>query len=254
QNPRGGQTNYVYVKVRNRGNATMTGIEVDLYWAAGAAAIPWPSGWKYIDTATIASLAPGQTGTVNTPWQPLVSGHYCFLERIHSADDPVMHEGLVPFDNNLCQKNVQIIDPEEGRLDNEIIIRNPQSGAVHTSIVITSTNYPTGGTAAVDFTDPAVFQRWQDAGGDLQGGEVITGTTSVRLDVSPTGGIAGTIGRVPLSASEESTIILRLEVPPESEPEVGVRQSIGGEDVGGSTYRPPTPLRMHLPIITKNYD
>ncbi len=68
QNPQGSRTNYVYVKVRNRGTATMTAISVDLYWAAGAAAIPWPSGWTRINTATIASLAPGMTATVSLPW------------------------------------------------------------------------------------------------------------------------------------------------------------------------------------------
>ena len=255
QNPQGGQTNYVYVKVRNRGNVTMTGINVDIYWAVGAASIPWPSGWTYIGTTTIASLAPGEVRKVSIPWLPATSGHYCFLARIHSAQDPVRHEGLVPFDNNLCQKNVQVIEPDGGWMDNPVVIRNPQSGSVHTNITISSASFPTQGAATLDFTDPTVFQRWQDAGGDLQGGEVIPGTTSVRLNVNPAGGtgsIAATIGRVPLSSGQESTINLGLEAPAESEPVVEVRQKIGGEDVGGSIYRPPTPLRIYLPITVKN--
>jgi len=256
QNPKGCQTNYVYVKVRNRGNATMTGIEIDLYWAAGAAAIPWPGGWTYIGTATIASLSPGQIRTASVPWHPTRSGHYCFLARIHAAQDPVTHEGLVPFDNNLCQKNVQVIDPEQGRLDNEIIIRNPRSGPAHTDLVFVSRSFPVGGDAVVEFLDVGLFDEWQNAGGDLEGGEVITGTTSVRLHVTgagATGAITATIGRVPLGASQETSITLKLDVPPESEPEVGVRQRIGGEDVGGSIYRPPAPLRIYLPTIMKSY-
>ena len=255
QNPQGGQTNYVYAKVRNRGNVTMTGINVDIYWAVGAASITWSTDGTYIGTATIASLAPGEVRKVSIPWMPATSGHYCFLARIHSAQDPVRHEGLVPFDNNLCQKNVQVIEPHGGWIDNPVVIRNPQSGSVHTDITISSASFPTAGAATLDFTDPTLFHRWQDAGGDLQGGEVIPGTTSVRLDVNPAGGtgsIAVTIGRVPLSAGQESTISLGLEAPAESEAQVEVRQKIGGEDVGGTIYRPPLSLRIYLPITVKN--
>jgi len=261
QNPEGCQINYVYAKVRNRGNTTMTDIEVDLYWSDGAVAIVWPGGWTYIGTATISSLAPGQVRVVNVPWHPLVSGHYCFLERIHSAQDPVRHEGLVPFDNNLCQKNVQVIETtEQGWSDNDVTVRNPQDNTVQTDVTIDSSNYPPDGTVTVD-VDPDVFDRWQDNGGDLQGGQVIPGTTSMQLDVSPTGEVAATIGRIPLDASEETTMELTLQVGSQtslkageqagiqpkldtagSKAKVGVRQIIEGQDVGGSVYGPPTEI------------
>lgn len=287
QNPKGCQINYVYATVRNRGNTTMTNIEVDLYWAVGAAAIPWPGGWTKIGTATIPSLPPWSTATINLPWHPLESGHYCFLARIHSAQDLVKHEGLVPFDNNLCQRNVQVLDPEETEHDNPIIIGNPYSDTVHTDVEFDSDQYPIDGSAVVTM-DQATFDKWQDAGGDLDGGEVITGTSSVSLDVSPhssasvlsastsvwpsylfhlgsssyssasalsasTGRIAACIGRIPLGANEEITMTISLEVPPESAPELGVRQKIDGEDVGGSTYGPPTPFHIYLPLILRNY-
>jgi hypothetical protein len=251
QNPEGGQTNYVYAKVRNRGNATMTGIQVDLYWAVGAATITWPGDWTYIGTATIPSLAPGQVETANLPWIPSTSGHYCFLARIHASEDPVTFEGLVPFDNNLCQRNVQVIDPEQGRLDNEIIIRNPQGGAADTDVVVESDSFPPDGSAVAAFGDASVFEEWQNAGGELEGGEVIPGTNSVRLEVGPDGAISATLGRIPLDANGETTMFLNLEVSPESQPEIGVRQMVGGQDVGGSVYRPPTPLRVYLPVVLK---
>ena len=253
QNPQGGQTNYVYMKVRNRGNTTMTNIEVDVYWSKGAVSIVWPGEWTYIGTATIASLAPGQVRVVNVPWTPPASGHYCFLERIEQLlQDPVRHEGLVAFDNNLCQKNVQVIETtEEGLSDNDVIVSNPQDNSVQTDVTIDSSNYPPNGTVTVD-VEPELFDNWQNNGGVLEGGQVIPGTTSMQLDVSPTGEVAATIGRIPLDASEETTMELKLEVPvgaglraqvlTGSKAKVAVRQTVEGEDVGGSVYGPPTEI------------
>jgi hypothetical protein len=59
------------------------------------------------------------------------------------------------------------------------------------------------------------------------------------------------LGRIPLDANGETTMFLNLEVSPESQPEIGVRQMVGGQDVGGSVYRPPTPLRVYLPVVLK---
>ena len=135
---------------------------------------------------------------------------------------------------------------------------------MQTSLTFGSTSYPTEGAATVNFTDPGVFQRWQDAGGDLQGGQVIPGTTSVRLGVKPASGgtgpfaasggrgaIAATLGRIPLGAGEESTIILELEAPVDSEPLLEVRQRVGGQDMGGSAYGPPVPIRVYLPLSVR---
>lgn len=262
QDPQAGQVNYVYVKVRNRGNALMTNVNVDLYWAKGAAMIA-PGDWQYIGTQSIASLPAGQTQTVNFQWQPTIGGHTCFYAEIYASLDPISHKWLVPFDNNLCQRNLHVIEDEVSWSDNDVVIGNPQSGPTHADITIDGENIPPGSTAYVDFEDEEVFDQWQDAGGDLEGGEVVPGTTSVRLDINTApasglsaaaGSIEAVIGRVPLGAKEKTLINLRLEVPPGSKPELEVREKIGGQDVGGSTYRPPAPPgRVYLPVIFKNY-
>ncbi len=264
ENPQAGQVNYVYVKVRNRGNALMTNINVDLYWAKGAAMIA-PGDWQYIGTQSIASLGAGLAQTVNFQWQPTVGGHTCFYAEIYASLDPVTHKWLVPFDNNLCQRNLQVIEDEAGWSDNDVVVGNPQSGSTHADITIDGEDIPPNGEAYVDFEDEEVFNQWQDAGGDLEGGEVVPGTTSVRLDINTTaasglsaatGSIEAVIGRLPLGANEKTLITLRLVVPPgsESEPELEVREQIGGQDVGGSTYRPPAaPGVVYLPVILKNY-
>ena len=95
----------------------MTGVGIDLYWAVGAASIGWPRDWTYIGTASMSSLAPSQVGKLALPWQPPSSGHFCFLARLHALDDPVRHEGRVSFDNNLCQKNVNVVEPTGGWID-----------------------------------------------------------------------------------------------------------------------------------------
>jgi uncharacterized protein YegL len=255
ENPQVCQTNYVYVKVRNRGNATMNNVNVDLYWSENAASIPWPAAWTYIGTQTIASIAPGQSMVVNFPWHPTTAGHKCFLARIHAPDDPVTYEGMVPFDNNLCQRNLHATDPEQGRVDTEIKVGNPQGGPTHADVTIGGKNIPPDAEAYVDFKDAGAFQRWQDAGGDLEGGEVVPGTTSVRLEISADAGASGeieaVIGRIPLSGGGETVLSLRVEAPPGSQPILEVREKIGGQDVGGSTYRPSALFEVYLPLILK---
>jgi hypothetical protein len=250
QNPQGGVTNYVYANVRNRGNVTLYNIEVGLYFAEAAAAIPW-SAWTRIGTATIPSLDAWRTASIYVDWLPPSGGHYCFLARIHSAEDPVRYEGLVPFDNNLCQKNVQVLDPKTSWSDNQVIVRNPLGDPTNTDLVIRSPSYPPTGTITVRIPPP-VFDRWQDSGGDIQGAEVVQGTTSLRLNISPDGQVNSVIGRIPFSSQEQATFTLDLDAPPDTNTQVVVRQQIEGEDVGGSTYRPPFPFATFLPILLKS--
>jgi len=253
QNPRGGQTNHVYVRVRNRGNATLTNVKVDLYWAVGAASIRWPDQWTYIGTATIPSIGAGQIRTVSVPWIPQSTGHYCFLARIHHATlDPVRHEGLVPFDNNLCQRNIHVLPPEEQWHDNEIVIGNPFGSPVQTDIELDSKSFPTTGSVTVSI-DQDTFDRWQDNGGQVNGGHVIPGTSSIAINISPQGG--GTIGAsivgIPLAPNQRTAVGLQLNAPGDTRPQVAVMQMIDGQAVGGSVYRPPDPLPVYLPLVLK---
>jgi len=263
--PQAGQVNYVYVKVRNRGNALMTNVNVKLYWAVGAAMIA-PGDWQPIGTQTIASLSAGQSDLVSFQWQPTIGGHTCFYaEMWDDANlDPVTNKWLVPFDNNLCQRNLHVIDDEVGWSDNDVVIGNPQGNSTYADVTVDGEDIPPGSTAYVDFEDEEVFDKWQDSGGDVKGGEVVSGTTSVQLDVNTNasgsglsaamGSIDAVIDRLPLGPNEKTLITLRLVVPPGGEPEVEVREQIDGQDVGGSTYRPPAPPgRVYLPIILKSY-
>lgn len=237
QNPKFGQTNYVYVRVRNIGNVAVNNITVHVHAARAAAAFRWPQDWvPEIGSASIASLPAGQTANVYVPWQPRLSGHFCFLSRIEAPQDPITHDGWVKFDNNVSQRNVHVMDLSRKPLDSPIILVNPTLQPKYVNLVIDSTGFPAGGVAYVDL-DPDLFQRWQDAGGDLTGAEVVPGTTSISIRASSE--LQAIIHRIPMSAGEQSEFTLRVEGPPESKPIVRVREIIDGEEVGGNIYQPP---------------
>jgi len=145
QNPEYDATdpNYVYVKVKNRGNTRSTGAEkLKLYWAKAATSLSWPTNWdgsysinnipmgNIISIIDIPPLMPGQETIVKTSWlvpdpadynsintQPW---HFCLLARIVSANDP-MHIAETTSvwsntknNNNIAWKNISIVDVQPG--------------------------------------------------------------------------------------------------------------------------------------------
>lgn len=83
---------------------------------------------------------------------------------------------------------------------------------------------------------------------------MIPGTSSISIDVNGYGGgsIDAHILGLPLSADERTTLMLQMDAPGEGEPELGVRQVIDGEVIGGSFYRPPQPFEIYLPLVLRN--
>jgi uncharacterized protein YegL len=267
QNPIVGQTNYVYVRVRNIGDATVNNITVHLYDSPGASNLRWPDDWvPEIGTATIASLPAGQEAIVSVAWTPVLQGHYCFLTRIAAPDDPITFDGWVPFDNNICQRNVQIIGG--GTSNTGVGMGNRSRGSGYGSMLIKSNNVPTGATAKVTFTDPAMFQRWQQAGGTVSGGQVISGTNSIQLNVLPltseaslseasalevASKIEATIDRLPFEGEETSQLKFEVTVPAGKEaPTLEIAQLVDGLQVGGNVLQAQALVKVYLPLIMKN--
>lgn len=119
QTPIVGVTNYLYVRVRNRGTLTATGAVVLAYHCKPGTGLVWPDDWKSMDTPAVAvpgSLAPGGTAVVGPfEWTPAIVGHECLLAVVTSPGDlsnaftvngSIPHWRLVPFDNNIAQRNV----------------------------------------------------------------------------------------------------------------------------------------------------
>ncbi len=143
ENPVYGQTNYVYVRVRNRGYQTSLGTEqLKLYWAKANTALDWPNHWDgsmtngggfllgdILDTKTIPQTD-GQDQTIlEFAWNNVpnpddyTSGqgsvnphHFCLLTRVEATNDPMFDEinGSVyhnaQYNNNIAWKNLSVID------------------------------------------------------------------------------------------------------------------------------------------------
>ena len=160
QNPIFGQTNYVYVRVTNKGEFASTGNEkLSLHWAKAGTNLSWPEHWNgsigpplmgdLLGEKTIPVIQSGEENIVSFTWDnipdPSLYGtddawHFCLLSRIVSPDnDPMaVAEGSSVYmntfnNNNIAWKNVSIIG--QGSLS-----RNP--GA---TIAIGNTDYQTGG-------------------------------------------------------------------------------------------------------------
>lgn len=99
-----GQDNYIYGRVRNRGDIAATNAEVTVYWSEVATLIT-PNMWNLIGSDVISTVPAGDVLTVTDaiPWQAAdipAQGHYCFVATVGTADDPVPPlASLMNFDN-----------------------------------------------------------------------------------------------------------------------------------------------------------
>ncbi len=255
QNPIAGQTNYVYVRVHNIGDVAVDHITVHLYNTAASAAPRWPDDWApEIGEVSIPSLAPGQDAVVSLPWTPTMTGHYCFLARIEAPTSPIINDGWVPFDRQVCQKNVQIIDG--GSSTTTIQLANPNRDPNNGSITVSSNSVPTGSTTIVSLPQP-LFSGWQANGGTVTGGQVIPGTTSIQLNVQPgpaggTGTIGAVIDRLPLQGDESRPLTFKVTGQVGGTPPVlEVRELMNGQVVGGNIITPTqAAYRIFLPLLS----
>lgn len=120
-----GQINYAYVRVKNRGSQPANNVVVRGYSANPGAGLSFPGDWTPMLTPQIAvagGIPAGGTIVVGPfRWQPRFVGHECmFMEASDDRDlsnidartffpcatGPTPEWRLVPFDNNLGQRNV----------------------------------------------------------------------------------------------------------------------------------------------------
>lgn len=125
QTPIVGQPNYAYVNISNRGTTAATDVVVSGYHCKPSAGLLWPDDWQSMTTASITlpgTIAPGATVLVGPfQWTPTTLGHECMLMMVSATGDlsnadpasglpcaagPTPHWRLVPFDNNIGQRNV----------------------------------------------------------------------------------------------------------------------------------------------------
>jgi hypothetical protein len=162
QNPEYGQTNYVYVKVRNRGYiaSTGTGDNLKLYWAKASTGLSWTFPWTgatyncsgnplsiggIIGTQAVAAISAGSYTTLVFPWNPpkpddfqpcfgADASHFCLLARIETSvavpygmafPETTNLWNNVRNNNNIVWKNISIVDVL------------PNTSIVRTSVLLT---------------------------------------------------------------------------------------------------------------------
>jgi hypothetical protein len=134
-----GQTNFVYVKIKNRGTQTATNVKVKGFHCKPGAGLLWPNDLQAMTTPEIlvGSLAGNNTQEkIVGPfkWTPITNafGHDCLMMIASANGDPsnvdqftagenIAEWRLVPNDNNIGQRNVQ---PIAGGGGGEALIKN----------------------------------------------------------------------------------------------------------------------------------
>ncbi len=118
QTPLVGVTNYFFVKIKNRGQSPAENIVVKAHQCRPSTGLVWPVDWIPMDTPELpgGTLAPGAEMVVGPfEWTPTNVGHECILASVTADGDEsnadtvngdIPHWRLVPFDNNIAQRNV----------------------------------------------------------------------------------------------------------------------------------------------------
>jgi hypothetical protein len=205
ENPKAGISNYVYVRVRNRGctGGIATGT-VHLYWASASTNLTWPGSWdgtktlgsaplgNSIGTAPVA-IGPNDSQLVKLPWMPpdpslyppgVAQSHFCLLAYVGDPPPPSSDmPALVRGSRHIAQKNISIIGDQEP-YDGYLAIGGTSDASIHQLLFTVPTNPPgTAGsifdwaTVTVDL-GPVLYQLWKQNG--AQGDNISdpgTGTT-----------------------------------------------------------------------------
>lgn len=234
QNPIAGQTNYIYLNLRNSGLTEAHNVRATLYWANAALGLFWPTSWTEIGAINATIPASGDIWNLPLEWVPTVSGHVCLLLRLEHPEDPITAEGDIPADNNIAQRNVHVLDyprslfnPIASGVIEAIAVGAPDGGQVDIRVQIT------GGEGQVNASielPPDLMQRWQEAGGTVEGGTV-EGDRIIVSDLGET-----VIRKLPLEPGEEAPIKVHIDGPTQRRYVISVLEEVDGQAVGGNAY------------------
>jgi hypothetical protein len=238
QNPIFGQTNYIYVTVRNTGTQDASDVKVTIYWGNPALLLAWPNSWTGIGRQTVNVPAGGQAVTPAILWEDLPRpGHFCLLVRLESNQDPIRNEGNVPGDNNIAQRNLHILElPQRATTDTgseeveAIVVGPPDADTAQVDVVIQYPDLPAGAQLSVDL-GTELFNRWLGA----TGGELVNGALRA-TQIDATGPDETIIRGLPLQPGEEERITIHVDAPTADPFSFQVLERVDGMDVGGNVF------------------
>jgi hypothetical protein len=170
QDVSGGQSSYVYVRIRNKGITPTSGDEqLKLYWAKASTALAWPAPWdgskniplpklgEPVGGISIGVIQPGQNGVIEFPWTApdpknysatfgVDDGHFCLLSRLEtlssapfgmtypeetgSTQDALNHNVLK--NNKIAWRNIHIL--KTAMMKSGIILANYSSVNMNANI------------------------------------------------------------------------------------------------------------------------
>jgi zinc metalloprotease ZmpB len=129
QEPEVGQTNFAYVRIKNRGTQAATNVVVKGFHALPGVGLVFPTDWVAMATPSLNApniAANNSVGVIVGPfkWMPSQVGHECMFFSVSAKGDagnidghvvgPIPEWRLVPHDNNIGQRNVH---PVNNKLD-----------------------------------------------------------------------------------------------------------------------------------------
>ncbi|MBM2617032.1 hypothetical protein JIG36_15855 [Actinoplanes sp. LDG1-06] len=120
QEPRAGQDNWFYARIRNQGGGIAQHFVVTFHVRPFAGVqFTWPTDFLPSLTAVTGfGLAPGQSTVVKARWPaaavPAPGTHACWLAAVHARSDRPIAGAHVWEHGNLAQKNLTVVRPKPG--------------------------------------------------------------------------------------------------------------------------------------------
>jgi zinc metalloprotease ZmpB len=177
-----GVANFAYVKIKNRGTQTASGVVVRAYHAKPGIGLVYPNDWQPMTTAQLAApnVAPNSAAEITVgpfSWKPSQIGHECMFMVVSAngdasnisnltAGDSMPEWRLVPNDNNIGQRNVFPVAGGGGlkallaMLDGQsILIKNPHLVPARMQVNVTLPKFLVGRgwTAVLDNPGAGAF-------------------------------------------------------------------------------------------------
>ncbi len=196
QEPVAGVTNYLYVRIGNRGTMQAMAVSVKCYQGKVGSALRWPADWTPLTTASLPGPAIAAAGSaVIGPfqWTPTQAGAINVLASVSATNDasnadtvngPISNRRLVPNDNNLAQRDFTATGAVVGGISMKVCSGSTTPGSTNWQAYVGNTGiYVDVDTSAGKFTStPRYFTTF--GGNSSHWGT--TGVTSI-YNATPTG-------------------------------------------------------------------
>lgn len=235
-----GQTNYVYLRLQNRG-AVQGDVKVTLYWSSPAT-FGAPAMWHEIGEKTVYNVQPGTVSIAEFEWQaadlPPV-GHFCLVGELDDPLDPApdktlitdgsMYSRFIAESNNFAWRNINVVEVlPDGLTGMEFTIYGT-TGEI-SDLVLELDKLPAG--------TEVHFQMLRRLCEGTQMLDMAFDKANTRYSYYlPTAGKNCSVRRIPFQQNDSSTAKIYLKVPDKSQVsyEVAVAQYVNGQVVGRVT-------------------